>query len=476
VTSDHVNPLLAALAEEDSNPLLAALPPKLNAMELASVLEYTPLTSTNVAQVPLDRRARLLDQFRATFVPTASTISIAYGLQDLLYGGLAARDPRSTEAKQFIYKSGRHVELGDFDVWWPTYAKGMIVEGITGMGKSRCVERFLELLPQVIKHGEEPKCGWKFLDQLVYLKLHMPADGSRGGFLTAAFLELDKSLGTDYHQDYSGGRWTIERQLVVFLHLLAIHRCGLLIIEEAQEKSLNSGAFSSEFMTLFLRVLNWGVPTVLVGNPLAFTKIKRFSQNVDRFSESGWHTLFPYRDHKDKEWADDWIPLVWNPTLLPLPDAPYQPASNNSLDQTLTGFIWRRTAGVPRYVARLRMAVQESALRRGLTQITHNFVDEIYRTDTRIRPLHARIEAITSSNWQALEFYEDIPASQFRKLMATELDDKASAPHSGEAVTPAPQKRSRPSSQKRLQPETVEEKVRESLMQGLDGASSPHRE
>lgn len=424
------NPLQLALDRINGNPLLAAIPEQKSLFDLAQAMRFRPITPANVNAISPKDRLQLVGEYRKVFVTTKQTLTMARSLQQMLHEGLSLRDPHQASAKTFIYKGGqlKGQELSKLE-WWPSFASGMVIEGITGTGKSQLMDRFLSLLPQVIEHGPNPECGWRALKQLVWLKIHMPSDGSRGGFLKSAFLELDKALGTDYTMQYASSRWTVEKNLVVFLHLLSVHRCGLLVIEEAQEKNLSQSAIGREFITFFLRLLNWGIPTVLMGNPLAFTKLREFSQDVDRFSEGGWFHLHPQMDPGSEEWIEDWLPSLWAPTLLDHADTDYTPLTDDPIDQTLAGFIWRRTAGVPRYVCRLRREVQDAALRAGATRVTAAMVDDVYRTSAKMVALHQRIDAFVRKDWHALQRFDDIPSDYFRRLWnPTSPDDIATPP------------------------------------------------
>lgn len=425
------NPLQLSLDRIDSNPLIAALPHPMAPDELAQALQYQPISQGNVASIPHKKRPWLIDFYKKIFVPTACLLSVAVSAQQLLHEGLDRRDPRLSENRIAIYKNAEQKGKAIADVdWSPSFAAGMVIEGITGSGKTQAIDRYLHLLPQVIEHEANPECGWIALKQLVWLRVHMPSDGSRGGFVHNGLLELDKALGTDYMKQYASSRWTVEKLLVVFMHLLQVHRCGLLVIEEAQEANLSKNAISKEFLTFFLRILNWGTPIILIGNPLAFETLKTFSQNVDRFSEAGWFTLYPVMDPDSEEWNQHWIPCLWEPTLLDHPDEGYVPLTDHPLDQTLGGFVWKRTAGVPRYLCRLRREVQRYALFIGATQVTASMVDEVYRTNERMVVLHHRIEALVRRDWRALAQYEDIPSEHFRKLWHVKPDghDEAPAP------------------------------------------------
>ncbi len=408
------NPLLAVLRDADSNPLLAKMPPKLEMLDLARALRNRPISPKFVSEVDFSQRHKLIDVYKSIVVPTGAGIKFVSSLQHMLYQGLASRNPQLEANRRRIFENSGFKGADVSAVpWFPSFAAGAILEAITGMGKSQILDRYLSLLPQVIEHGHEPACGWAKLRQLVFLKVHMPSDGSRGGFLESAFLALDEALGSSYRSEFK--RWTVERKIVVLLHLLSLHRCGLLVIEEAQERNLAHTAFAREFQTFFLRVLNWGIPTVVLGNPLAFTELKNFSQDVDRFSEGGWHVMQPVQDPQDDEWVKHWIPGLWNPTLLDEPDTPYSPLADAKAETCLEQFLWNRTAGIPRYLCRLRREVQKRALF-AQEPISTEMIDTVYRTSEAFEQIRPRIEAMVARDWKALQRFSDIPVSAFRTL------------------------------------------------------------
>lgn len=414
------------LKDAESNPLLAQMPPKLGMLELARAVRNRPITKENVSEIPLSRRNELIDVFKSIVVPTSAGIEFISSVQNMLYQGLLQRNPHIEANRQRINETSelKGAELKTVP-WFPTFASGAILEAITGMGKSQILDRYLSLLPTVIEHPGLPECQWAKLKQLVYLKVHMPSDGSRGGFLESAFLALDESLGSNYRQQFKS--WTVERKTVMFLHLLSLHRCGLLVVEEAQEKNLAHTAFAREFQTFFLRVLNWGIPTVVLGNPLAFTELRSFSQDADRFSEGGWHTMLPANDPTDDEWVKHWMPGLWKPTLLDEPDVPYSPLPNSNAEPTLDHFIWNRTAGVPRYLCRLRREVQKRAL---FTQkpINTEMIDLVYRSSKTFDSIRTRIEAMVAKDWKKLQSFSDIPADTFRRLWCRDENNKPMPP------------------------------------------------
>lgn len=432
--------MLAILKDAESNPLLAQMPPRLGMLELAKAVRNRPISTENLSGIPLSRRHELVDVFKSIVVPTSAGLEFVSSVQDMLYQGLTRRNPLIEANRQRISETSELKGTGEKNLpWFPSFASGSILEAITGMGKSQILDRYLSLLPTVIEHGSMPECQWARLKQLVYLKVHMPSDGSRGGFLESAFLALDESLGSNYRQEFKS--WTVERKTVIFLHLLSVHRCGLLVVEEAQERNLTHTVFAREFQTFFLRLLNWGIPTVVLGNPLAFTELRRFSQDADRFSEGGWHTMHPVNDPTDEEWVKHWMPGLWKPTLLDEPDAPYSPPSGGNMEPTLDHFIWNRTAGVPRYLCRLRREVQKRAL---FTKkaIDTEMIDFVYRNSKTFETIRPRIEAMVAKDWQKLQTFSDIPADTFRRLWTSADDNEPKLPDTTSNKVKKPAQRS----------------------------------
>ncbi|RVT47459.1 TniB family NTP-binding protein [Rubrivivax albus] len=290
-------------------------------------------------------------------MPTYQLATIATQIHRMLIGGLIDRDPYSPEQKRRLHQLAYGAQRGVLDVPWVNAAsRGMRIEGITKQGKTQLIKRVLSQYPQVIRRGENTEAGWIELVQLVYLVIPMPTDATKGGFLMQAFIELDRILGTTYARDTKIRDSSIDSQLVQLLAKLAMHRCGLLVVEEAQETNqLATTKFGSDFGTFFLRVLNAGIPTILMGNPNAFTELDTSSQLMGRLSDAGLHELQPTASPTANEWTDDFVPGIWGKNLLPEADEPID-------DLPVKLHAW--TGGFKHYLNVLRREATMSAIQR----------------------------------------------------------------------------------------------------------------
>ena len=352
----------------DSNPLLQGLPMDISWQEWKQRLSVNPFEGEDVQTLSPHVRELLLDQYENLYVPTATTVQIAMDIHRMLISGLIERHPYIPSQKRHVYDMLRASEGEEFK--FPVSSarpRGMLLKGVTKLGKSRLAERVLSQYPQVIVRRRDERAAWIELRQLMYLVVPMPSDASKAGFLMNAFIELDNALGTSYAQEAKIRNATIDIQLVKLLALLVKHRCGLFIIEEGQEDhELSNVKFGRSFLTFFLRLLNTGIPTVLIGNPKAFNEISTSSQLMSRLSNPGARELTPCAIATNSEWTGDYVPGIWGANLLPEPDEPIT---------DLYKFLWDRTGGFVHYLSMWRREATRIALVSGDRSLKRQHLD-----------------------------------------------------------------------------------------------------
>ena len=395
-------------SSDGGNPLLVPLLPERSFVQWAEDLAFDPRSGTSWKQEQLAESH--IQRIEQLFVPTHRAITVAMNLSSMMISGLRRRDPRIAANRTYLFELAVFADQAtkknmDMIPWIGEGASGAILLGPTGCSKTHSCDAFLRLLPQCVDHGVNEGCGWKSLRQLVYLRVPMPSDASRKGLLVNVVWKLDEALGTDYARSVNA-RMTQEVLLVEVLKLLAVHRCGLLILEEVQERNVAAQVLGSEFSNVFLKILNAGVPLVLVGNPLSFEHIMRFTQDRRRLSSAGLFQFAPAFDGLDEEWSQDLVPGIWGWNVLSEPDEE-QPR--------LAQLLFERTGGIPGLLSVYRRECLVEALREGASCVTAAHMDAAYWAPSMVG-MHDVIKAYVSKDLNTL-------ATKFSDQPVTYLSD-----------------------------------------------------
>lgn len=413
-----------------TNPLLQDIPAPRSDYEWGAFLDYNPMQGAGRAGLTVKEATQLTENIRDIFVATEQIIEMTVAAHRILWEGLVQRDPRRyIGGAEFQHLT---IEQRSKLPFKPVDPSGMLVMGITQQGKSRFVQRFGQLLPQVIdRDGSVP--GMKAMKQLVYLVVPMPVDKSRKGFLFNALMAMDGVLGSSYASENTSRR-SIEQLTEQLLRKLADHCCGLLILEEAQESNgivmKNAG---SDFAGLFMRILNAGLPMMVVGNPMAFKDLfeSHHSQTLARFHKGGVFVLDPPMHWTDPEWADDLVPTIWSATVLNEADEPVADLAER---------LWKKTGGFRHLLAPMRQRCLVLALERGSDRVTLEIFEEMMEEPFGDSDL---CDAFAGHDFTALSKCRDIPWKYFRDewreagYLPVNPEDAPSAPAGPPASAPS---------------------------------------
>lgn len=398
---------------DQGNPLLTPFLPERGFSQWAEDLYFDPVPNRSTTGLQIsESHLHLVEQ---VFIPSQRSIVLAMNLAALIISSLRRRDPRLPANRLYLYQLATYSDrvskynLNDMP-WLGEGAPGVILQGPTGSSKSHSCDAYLRLLPQYVDHDANDECGWIKLRQLIYLRVPMPADFSRKGLLLNIIWKIDEALGTRYGSEINN-RVTQEQLLVEVLKILAIHRCGLLILEEVQERNVSSSGWGIEFSTVFLKIMNSGVPLVLVGNPMSFARIMSFSQDQRRLTSGGQFDFVPAFDHTDEEWGLDLVPGVWGWSVLPEADEPID---------NLPQFLFERTGGIPAVLSIYRRECLVEAFRAGARLVTRDHVDAAFWSPAMVG-MHGLIDAYVKKDLQALaQSFTDQPIAFLRDIWTRE--------------------------------------------------------
>ncbi|NNF46957.1 MAG: ATP-binding protein [Desulfofustis sp.] len=388
------------------NPLLDAMGPHRELGVWPDLLEHNPLDHFPENPTAEDRES-FLDMMKDRFAVTRVAVETAFDIQRMIRSGYRERNPCDPANRKKIIEISS-IE-GTFATKTPVFYRDSqckIIHGITGMGKSQMVERILGTYDQVVIHGRSDSALWLKHTQIVHLTAKMPGDGSRGGFVSAVLLALDSVLETDYFNDYCRSRMTVEARALKTAQLLALHSVGLLVIEEMQAKNFMGSKYRSELQLFFLGLLSFGVPLLLVGNPLAFKDIGMYRQTQRRFLSCEPAELWPYDSWKSPDWCDAIAPAIWTYRVVDQ----YQEYTRK-VGKTL----WHCSGGIPGYARKLVSEMQKSMLlRRPGSNHSIESMEKHFKTLASFAQFRPLINGLVKRNLDEVVTDEDMPIKELK--------------------------------------------------------------
>jgi AAA domain len=275
--------------EYQGNPLIEALPPIWTRAEVTRLLAQFPPYSPKQRRLPAHLRLHLIENAREFFIPQGIHLEIEMRISCMLRRGLQQRNPM-----EWAYWSKLNDRIASLHakpngkVFLPSKARGFAIVGISGMGKTTAVANVLSLYPQVIIHGRYKQQDL-ILQQIVWLKLDCPLDGSTKGLCLNFFQAVDDILGTNYYDRYTGGgRRTVDDLLPCMARVASLHCLGMLVIDEIQNLSEAKSGGSARMLNFFVQLENTiGVPFILIGTPKAIPVLSGEFRQARRATEQG---------------------------------------------------------------------------------------------------------------------------------------------------------------------------------------------
>ena len=300
------------------NPFYDCIKEYLDTTNLEQRLNVSPLNGEDVKHLSLERRYQLLDLMQEEmFEPTTTSLDIATRVFRMIGRGLQAMDPTKASVRKITMTIARYAgtELSKLP-WFSTYAMGMHIKGPTGCGKSYEVVRALKLIPQRIDHRRNEAAGWTHMVQATWLYVPMSHDGSLGGLLFQMLCSMDAAIDSHYSEDRGLRSLSNEKLAIQVGIILRNHGVGLLVIDEIQARNFADNARGTLAATFFLRLLNFGIPTILMGNPFGIEALDSFSQDMRRLGAGGSLRMDPHTVD-DYDWTECLSPAIWKFTVLP---------------------------------------------------------------------------------------------------------------------------------------------------------------
>lgn len=380
------------------NPFIEALPPILSAAEAIDAMTVTPRYSEAERELEAHYRFHCVQRLFQYFQPLDTHIDIEQRISRAIRQGYVSRNPLQASYVQKLRQCGdavanRSFASADFSAVKST-AAGFTIIGMSGVGKTTAIEKVLSLYPQCIKHlnyGEQPF----YLQQLTWLKLDCPFDGSIKGLCINFFAEVDRLLDSTYSQKFLAAKTTIDAIIPRMAQIAWNHGLGILAIDEIQHLSQAKSGGSEKMLNFFVTLVNTlGIPIVLIGTTKAMSILQSEFRQARRGSGQG--DLLWDRMQEDASWEimirSMWK-YQWTKTRCPL-------------TAELKKAIYTESQGIIDIAVKLYALAQIKAIADGTETVTPVTIHAVAAEKlSLVKPM---LDALRSGDKRKLLRYEDI--------------------------------------------------------------------
>lgn len=385
------------IPEYRGNPLIEALPDIWSGGQVIQMLSEKAAYNNGERELDMQYRMHCIYRLFRYFQPLEQHIDIEQRISRSIRQGYLYRNPLTPEYAAGLAegyaamkdKASYHVLYGV-----KSAASGFTIIGVSGVGKSTAVEKILSLYPQRIVHTRYRERPLAFT-QLVWLKLDCPHDGSLKQLCYQFFYALDLAAGTDYFQQYTKGRYSLDMLLIIMTQLVRQFQIGILVIDEIQHLSEAKGGGSDKMLNFFVTLVNTiGLPVVMIGTTKAMSILQGEFRQARRGSGQG--DLIWDRMKNDAAWqvfVKSMWRYQWTKNCVPYSDE-------------MVNMLYDESQGIIDIAVKLYAIVQIEAITNGVESFCASDIHKV--AEKKLGLVKPMLDALRSGDRKKILRYEDI--------------------------------------------------------------------
>ncbi|PKM78429.1 MAG: AAA family ATPase [Firmicutes bacterium HGW-Firmicutes-15] len=386
------------VSEYKNNPLIEALPPIWSEEKVIDMLRtYAPYDPGERLLEP-EIRGHCVEKLFHIFEPLDRHLELEQKLSRVIRQGYIGRSPLSPEYARTLQENYRVINNGSYEI--PddcevgTSALSFAVIGYSGVGKSKGIERILKLYPRLLYHTNYKGIELS-LQQVPWIKIDCPFNGTLTGLCYSFFKEVDKVIGSNNYARVKRERPNMDILIGEMAQTAYLHCLGVLVVDEIQRLKKANSEKSEQMINFFVSLVNtMNVPVVLIGTAKAKAIFQGEFAPGRRLTGQG--NVIWERMQKDGLW-DIFIKIIWK----------YQWTDEETLlTEELTQVLYEESQGIIDVAIKIYAIAQWELLVAGYGQITPDFLREICKNNLQlIKPM---LDAIKSNDVKRIARYEDI--------------------------------------------------------------------
>lgn len=394
-----------------NNPLISALPEPMSDELMADALMFAPNFHKEQRDWENHERIQQIQGLTSFMVPMSKHRELARTVDTMLREGYVGRAPRTkalVENLQSIYEHQKAgLSFAQTATTAPTTGSAALI-GLSGMGKTTTLKRWLATYPRVIHHEDIN------VVQVPYIHVDMSSSGDSVKSLAIAVIsQLDSLLPEHgYHKLYlsNTGRTSTDALIHTVGRLLCINHVGLLVADEVQNLC-NSPKGAQVVMTQLVTMCNMlSVPILFIGTNKAEKLLGadfRMARRSTGVCIPPWHRMLRYDDGSgnspdedafelQSEWAS-FVAVMWQYQWVRTP----LKLTNEVLDT-----LYSCTQGILDLAIKLFAAAQVRAILDGDEVLSVALLKRVYKENFHL--MHEMIDALSANDHRKLSQFEDI--------------------------------------------------------------------
>ena len=392
------------------NPLIEALPDIMSPSDVMSALSQTiALPTTEERSLPAHLRVHCVSALEELIIPLPEYVPYESYLSRLLRSGYVARNPFSRDTWADLYsQSGQIGKLASLPSAEIVFA-GVLLSGISALGKSTFLNRILGQIPQVIQHNQY--AGQRFRQrQIVWLKVDCPTDGTPKGLFTNFVRAMNDA--TDGEYDHALRQRLDGHGLLDLVGSIAANNfLGVLVIDEIHRLGRGKSGGATNLLNQITGVFNRvRIPIAVVGTPQSTALFDSQLQAVKRAAGNGFLEFLPFPSHNDPAFIAH-LTTLWN----------YQwTKKHTTLTPELIKAYHHHSGGITFFITAVHMIVQFRLIEdEEEAPITCELLDDIAKHE--LAPLQDALEALRRGGARAQAFEDLVPKEVFTRCLQDPL-------------------------------------------------------
>ncbi|MFD1173948.1 AAA family ATPase [Oceanobacillus picturae] len=382
------------ILEYMNNPLIEALPPIYSQQQVIDELSMYPPYNNEERYLEDYKRIHLIQRVLHYFQPLPMHLQIQSSIDRLLRAGYVSRNPFTKTYAQGFVDNWNNVQQKSFEKTVIQTGQTMSLVGTSGVGKTRSLQRILDMIPQVISHTQFRGKPLNMY-QITHLTIQTPFDGSVKTIVFDFMYQIDLLMGTDYFNRYANSRLSTSQLMPITASIAKSVNLGMLIIDEIQHLKVVKSKSSTQVLNFFTTLINTvNIPLIMIGTPKSMDILQSQFRQARRNTNAG--NIMWNRMEKDDIW-DLFIRGMWK----------YQWTKQEvDFNEEFSSIFYIESQGITDIAVKLFMMVQLRAISNGEEKITFPLIKQV--AEEELKMVQPMLQALRTNNYQKLVDYDDI--------------------------------------------------------------------